>query len=66
MFGFIDDVLEVGAGIVSGAAGAKVGKDVASSFTDDKTINTIAEIAGGIVGAKLGMDFADSLLDDED
>lgn len=61
MFGLLDDVLEVGAGIVTGTVGAKVGKETAKTFTNDKTIGTVAEIAGGIIGAKLGVDLVQSV-----
>lgn len=68
MFGFLDDVLEVGSeiavGAVTGAIGAKIGKEVTSKVTGgNRTAENIGEIAGALGSGYLGAEMTDSLFD---
>ena len=61
MFGFLEDVVEIGSEI---AVGAVTGKEVASKVTSgNRSAENIGEIAGALGGGYLGAEMTDSLFD---
>lgn len=66
MFGFsLDDVLEVGAGVVTGGLGATVAANITKEVTGSDSLSALAGIAGGIAAGSLGSELMSSFLDDE-
>jgi len=65
-----DDILDIGTeiavGTLTGAIGAKVGKEIAGTITDDdKDAQIFGSVVGGLAGSALGLTALDSFDDEE-